>query len=262
MVNAMLSNLGLGHGFWGEALLTTCYVLNRVPNKKSKTTPYEFWNKRKPNLSHLKVWGCRTIVRVPEPKIKKLGERGIECIFIGYALRSKAYRFMVIEPNDFISVNTILESTDALFDETRFSSIPRLRDVVSQVPEMEHNDSQVQDQQEVDSNDALELRKSKRERKTKNYGLDFLVYLVEGFSDSISNCVPYCFNVESDPITYEEAMSSSDASFWKEEIDDEMTSIMGNDTWKLVNLPLGCKLIRCKWVFKTKKNLHVKNLVN
>jgi len=42
MVNAMLSNLGLGHGFWGEALLTACYVLNRIPNKRSKTTPYEF----------------------------------------------------------------------------------------------------------------------------------------------------------------------------------------------------------------------------
>ena len=97
-------------------------------------------------MSRLKVWGCRAIIRVPKPKRKKLGERRIECIFIGYALHSKAYRFMVIEPNDFISVNTIIKSRDALFDETHFSSIPRLRDVVSQVSEIEHNDSQVQDQ--------------------------------------------------------------------------------------------------------------------
>ena len=27
MVNAMLSNSGLGNDFWGEALLTACYVL-------------------------------------------------------------------------------------------------------------------------------------------------------------------------------------------------------------------------------------------
>ena len=45
MIDAMLSNWGLGPGFWGEALLTACYILNRVPNKRSKTTPYEFWNK-------------------------------------------------------------------------------------------------------------------------------------------------------------------------------------------------------------------------
>jgi len=206
-------------------------------------------------LNHLKFWGCRAIVRVPKPKRKKLGERGIERIFIGYALCNKAYRFLIIEPNDFIFVNTIIESRDALFDETRFSSIPRPRDVVSQVPKMEHNDSQVQHQQQVDINDVLELRKSKRVRKTKNYGPDLLVYLVEGSRDSISNCVPYFFNVKSDPLIYEEAMSSSTASFWKEAINDEMTSIMGNDTWKLVDLPPGCKPIGCKWVFKTKKNL-------
>ena len=85
--------------------------------------------------------------------------------FIGYAPQSKAYKFMIIELNDFIFINTIIESRDALFDETHFSSIPRPRDVASQVPEMEHNDSQVQDQQEVDSNDVLELRKSKSCKK-------------------------------------------------------------------------------------------------
>lgn len=41
MVNAMLSYSGLSEGFWGEAMLTTCYLLNRVPNKRNKTTLYE-----------------------------------------------------------------------------------------------------------------------------------------------------------------------------------------------------------------------------
>ena len=50
-------------------------------------------------------------------------------------------------------------------------------------------------------------------------------------------------------------MSSPNASFWKEAIDDEMASIMGNGTWKLVDLPPRCKPIGCKWVFKTKKNI-------
>ena len=102
MINTMLSDSGLAPGFWGEALLMACDILNRVPNKRSKITPYEFSNKRGPNLRHLRVWGRRAIVRVPEPKRKKLGERGIDCIFNRYALHSKAYRFMVIEPNEFI----------------------------------------------------------------------------------------------------------------------------------------------------------------
>ena len=98
MVNAMLSNSGLSQGFWGEAVLTVCYILNRVPNKRNPITPYELWTKKKPNLTHLRVWGCRAIVRLPEPKKRKLGERGVECIFLEYAHNSKAYRFMVIEP--------------------------------------------------------------------------------------------------------------------------------------------------------------------
>ena len=47
-------------------------------------------------------------------------------------------------------------------------------------------------------------------------------------------------------------MTSRDASFWKEAINDEMDSIMSNQTWELVDLPLGSKLIRRKWVFQRK----------
>ncbi|GKA97326.1 hypothetical protein Tco_0825220 [Tanacetum coccineum] len=78
---------------------------SRVPNKRNMITPYELWTKRKPNLNYLRVWGCRAVVRLPDPKLKTLGERGIECIFVGYAEHSKAFRFYVIEPNDSVSIN-------------------------------------------------------------------------------------------------------------------------------------------------------------
>jgi len=41
MVNFMLSYSGLSEGFWGEAMLIACYLLNRIPNKRNKVTPYE-----------------------------------------------------------------------------------------------------------------------------------------------------------------------------------------------------------------------------
>nr|GEU58574.1 zinc finger, CCHC-type [Tanacetum cinerariifolium] len=74
-------------------------------------------------------------VRLPDPKLKTLGEKGIECIFVGYAKHSKTFRLYVIE---------------------------------------------------------------------------------------------------------------------KEAINDEMDSIMGNNTWVLANIPLGCKPLGCKWIFKRK----------
>ena len=33
---------------------------------------------------------------------------------------------------------------------------------------------------------------------------------------------------------------------------EEFHSLQKNDTWELVNLPSGRKIVNCKWVFKTK----------
>ncbi|GKF63625.1 hypothetical protein Tco_0187073, partial [Tanacetum coccineum] len=42
-----------------------------------------------------------------------------------YAKHSKAFGFYVIKPNDSVAINSIIESTDAILDENRFSSVPR-----------------------------------------------------------------------------------------------------------------------------------------
>nr|GEV57295.1 zinc finger, CCHC-type [Tanacetum cinerariifolium] len=80
------------------------------------------------------------IVRLPDPKRKTLGEKGIDCIFVGYAEHSNAYRFYVIEPNDSVSINSIIESKDPIFDENRFSSIPRPKDIIPNVQESQIDD--------------------------------------------------------------------------------------------------------------------------
>ncbi|GJW84869.1 zinc finger, CCHC-type containing protein [Tanacetum coccineum] len=154
------------------------------------------------------------IMRLPDPKLKTLGERGIECICVGYAEHSKAFKFYVIESNNSIAINYIIESRDAIFDEHRFSSVPRpsQRSLV---------------------------------KGTEDSG-------VEGTRDEVSDQHSYCFNVGDELKTFEEAMKSQDVAFWKEAINDEMDSIMGNNTWVLTDLPPGCRPLGCKWIFKRK----------
>ncbi|KAL0325017.1 UNVERIFIED_CONTAM: Retrovirus-related Pol polyprotein from transposon TNT 1-94 [Sesamum radiatum] len=77
-------------------------------------------------------------------------------------------------------------------------------------------------------------------------------YYNNGFRDEVSTLHPYCFNVEDDPKTFDKAMKSHDVAFWKEAVNDEMDSIIGNNTWVLVNLPPGCKPLGYKWIFKKK----------
>ena len=63
MVRSMMSLTDLPLSFWGYALETTTYTLNREPSKSVETTSYELWFGKKPKLSFLKVWGCDAYVQ-------------------------------------------------------------------------------------------------------------------------------------------------------------------------------------------------------
>jgi transposase InsO family protein len=81
LVDAMLETAGLYKEWWGEAILTACHVLNRVPTKNKEITPFEEWFKNKVNLSYLRTWGCLAMVNVPINKKHKLGPKTIDCVF-------------------------------------------------------------------------------------------------------------------------------------------------------------------------------------
>ncbi|GJY62115.1 zinc finger, CCHC-type containing protein [Tanacetum coccineum] len=123
--------------------------------------------------------------------MKNLGEKGIDCIFIGYAEHSKCYRFYVIEPNDYVSVNSIIESRDAIFDEERFTSIPRPRGMI------QPSSSKIAED-EVEGTDDVPgpsvPRKSNRTRKAKSFGSDFQLYLVEGTRDKTLSQPTHCYH--------------------------------------------------------------------
>ncbi|GJX28532.1 thiamine thiazole synthase, chloroplastic-like protein [Tanacetum coccineum] len=87
---------------------------------------------------------------------------------------------------------------DVIFDENRFSSVPR--------PSLRNHIG------------------------TEDIG---------GIRDEVSDQHSYCFNVKVNSKIFDEAMKSQDVAFWKEAINDEMDSIMGNNTWVLAHLPSG-----------------------
>lgn len=247
MVNSMLLNAKLPHNLWGEALLTACHIHNRIPSRHFKVAPYELWKGRKPTLEYLKVWGCLAYYRISDQRRTKLGPRAFKGVFVGYAQNSKAYRIL-----DLVS-NTIVETREVVFIENKF-----LNDSVeSEHEETETPNSSVQGSKRPRDEQVMEPRRSKRVRKEKDLGPDYISYqslafLVEGTRDSVIKKIPIMLNVESNPQSYTEAMASRDSAFWKEAINDEMDSILSNNTWVLVDLPQGSKSIGCKWVFKRK----------
>ena len=76
MVQSMMSLTDLSLLFWGYALETTAFTLNRSPSKSIETTPYELWFGKKPKLSFLKVWRCDAHVKKFHPdKLKPKSEK-------------------------------------------------------------------------------------------------------------------------------------------------------------------------------------------
>ena len=67
------------------------------------------------------MWGCLAKVAVTTPKKMKISPKMVDCIFIGYAHNSNAYKSFVYESkNPDVHKNIIMESKNALFFEHVF----------------------------------------------------------------------------------------------------------------------------------------------
>lgn len=65
MARCLLKSQNLPGKFWGEAVATSIYLLNRAPTKSvAGMTPYESWYGRKPSVEHLRTFGCLAHVKI------------------------------------------------------------------------------------------------------------------------------------------------------------------------------------------------------
>lgn len=72
MTRSLLRGKNLPAYMWGEAVRHSIYLLNRLPTKiLCGTTPYEAWKGTKPNLDHIKLFGCLAYMKVPQVQVKK-----------------------------------------------------------------------------------------------------------------------------------------------------------------------------------------------
>ncbi|GJY12266.1 zinc finger, CCHC-type containing protein [Tanacetum coccineum] len=257
--SAFMSTFKLNDSILWHVRLSHVYFKRMQNMSKDGLIPPFDMNTEKWNKKYFVTFiddASRAVVRLPNLKLITLGERGIECIFVGYVEHSNAFRFYVIEPNESVSIKSIIESGDAIFDENRFSSVlgPSQRSLINGIKEIgsllvpeEVTEEVVTQQPEHDL-----IKKVKGIGLQKNFRPEFQLYLIVGTRDEVSDQHSYCFNVRDDTKTFDEAMKSWDVAFWKEAINNEMDFILGNNTWVLVDLPPGCKPLGCKWIFKRK----------
>nr|KYP54839.1 Copia protein [Cajanus cajan] len=84
MVRSMLKGKSVPSKFWGEATVTTTYILNKCPTKKlSGMTPEEKWSGKKPSVDHFRIFGSLCYVHLLDQKRKKLDDKAQQMLLVG-----------------------------------------------------------------------------------------------------------------------------------------------------------------------------------
>ena len=116
----LLNQTKLPKYFWADAVSTIYYALNRVLIRPIlKKTLYELYKERKPNISHLSVFGCQCFVlNNGKESLGKFDAKVVEAIFLGYSFQSKAYRVfnrrtLCVEE----SVHVVCDETNSIVQE-------------------------------------------------------------------------------------------------------------------------------------------------
>ncbi|RDX71714.1 hypothetical protein CR513_48894, partial [Mucuna pruriens] len=258
MVRSMISHSSLPESLWGEALKTAVHILNRVPTKAVNKTPYELWTGKKPSINHFHIWGCLAEARPYRPHERKLDSRTVSCYFVGYAKRSRGYKFYDPTSRSFFEVGNA-----RILEEVEFGKEENIRNVVFEeesvddvgqilvpitiqettlvigdnvqttfpniVPEQDYDEALPQTPiEQPQQPQQVSLRRSTREKRHAIPD-DYIVFLQE-HEDGIGL-------TEDDPINFCQAMQSSNSQKWIDAMKDELKSMQDNDVWDLVELP-------------------------
>ncbi|KAJ9567342.1 LOW QUALITY PROTEIN: hypothetical protein OSB04_003308 [Centaurea solstitialis] len=258
--------------FWGEALLTATYLINRIPiAHNSGLSPFEKLYGKSPDYSSLRVFGCTCFVLRPHVERNKLSPRSALCVFLGYGIGQKGYRCF-----DPVSQKLYVSRHVTFLEHIPFFSIPAQSHDVTQsdlrsidpfdvdtddtfpdVPAHETSATSDPPETSTSSDSATPMtapapdettdvppRKSTRTRKSTKLP-DF------AYSSYSASFASFITNIHrlTEPESYREAISDP---LWQNAMAEELTALYQTHTWDLVLLPFGKHAIGSRWVFKIK----------
>ena len=226
--------------FWGEAVSKMCYLINRTLSTAIDfKTPQEVWLGKPPSFDNLKVFGCVAYAHV---KQDKLDPRAKKCVFLGYPEGVKGYRLWSMEPGE----AKVIISRDVVFDETKYykdlvgeksnvQAAPRDKGVEIEVERAV--DKQIEEDDAVLEGDSsfrhYQLAQDRERREIRPPTR-------LGFADMTAFALISAANIgEDEPISFREAVDSKHGDLWIQAINEEMDSLMKNETWTLVERPKG-----------------------
>ena len=117
MAQSMLTYSGLNGHFWGFAVLTAFYLLNRQHKDSTACVPVCRVTQRPVSLAHLRVFGCPVWAHVPSARRSKFQPRAVKGVFVGYG---PADVYLVFNP----ASRRVMHSASVQFHETWRQALP------------------------------------------------------------------------------------------------------------------------------------------
>jgi hypothetical protein len=92
-MKAMMHDQSFPMFLWLEACNTVVYLQKRSPHRILEgKTPKEAFTGNRPDIRHLRIFGCLVYIHIPLEKRTKLQPSGERGILVGYSEDSKAYK--------------------------------------------------------------------------------------------------------------------------------------------------------------------------
>ncbi|GJT37766.1 retrovirus-related pol polyprotein from transposon TNT 1-94 [Tanacetum coccineum] len=245
-VRCLLIHSGLSNSFWAEATAMAAYLINRSPSTElEKKTPMDLWSGHPANYEMLRIFGCVAYSHVNQGKLKR---RAIKCIFLGDTLKGAGAADSGKE------VEFEVELQGSRVEPT----------VDPHTGENPGNEDEEQDegpqQQNLDNYVLVRDRAKRTTTIPARYRDEGNVSLSRPSGSKVDDMAAYPFAISEEedthePITFQEAINSSEKDEWVRAMKEEMSSLKKNHTWELVDQPPGQKLISYKWLYKIKEGI-------
>jgi len=120
VVKAMIHDQDLSMYLWAEVARTVDYVQNIMPHRElGNKTLKDLFSRKKPEVSHLRIFGCHVYVHIPKENRSKLDPSGKKGIIVGYNESSKGYRVHIPKLKKIEVCPNVIFDEDATFNRSR-----------------------------------------------------------------------------------------------------------------------------------------------
>ncbi len=215
---SMILHAGLSKAFWAEAVCNAAYVRNRVITTATTVTPYERWYGKKPDVSHLRVFGCTVYAHVPDASRQILDQKAVKMRFVGYSLTQKGYR-LYDENRQRIFIRRDVTFNEMNFGSTKLQMKCDEGGIKSAEEEIELN-SEVETNVDEHQDLPKDPRRSGRERNPPLYYHDEYAGITTAKYAAL-----YVAEIE-EPETLKDTLDSEYAIQWKAAADAEYQSLL------------------------------------